>query len=157
MNLPMWKKLVVVSVGLGLLGASLQPVVSLAQKPGAKAEAAEGKKAKGRLPPYYGDIVTPAQRDKIYEIQGKFEAQIAGLAEQIKALQQARETEIEGLLTPEQKTLLDKTRDAARAKIQEKAAAKKTASKTATETTVTVTAEPATPAPTAKTTTKSTK
>lgn len=122
MKLSPWKKWVLVSLTLGTLGVVYQPLTSLAQKPEVKAEAAEGKKAKGRLPAYYSDIVTQKQRDKIYELQGKYEGQIATLADQIKTLQQQRDEEIEAVLSAEQRTVLEKARESARSK----AAARKT-------------------------------
>ena len=92
----------------------------------ASAKAAPGKaapgKAKGRLPPQYGKLnLTDAQRDQIYAIQGRFKEQIEQLEKQLKEAQAKEDTEIEGVLTAEQKTQLDALLEAAQ---QKKAAAK---------------------------------
>ena len=92
----------------------------------ASAKEAPGKaapgKAKGRLPPQYGKLnLTDAQRDQIYAIQGRFKEQIEQLEKQLKEAQAKEDTEIEGVLTAEQKTQLDALLEAAQ---QKKAAAK---------------------------------
>ncbi|QDU29978.1 hypothetical protein ETAA8_50960 [Anatilimnocola aggregata] len=130
MNLPLWKKLVVVTVMMGFAGVASQPLQLLAQKAEAKA-AAPAAKPKGRLPAYYKDLVTTEQKDKIYALQSKYDAQIATLADQIKTIQKQRDGEIEALLSAEQKAKLEKLRADAKAKAQEKAAARKAAAEKA--------------------------
>lgn len=75
-------------------------------KPAAAAEAKPAKKApadrKGPLPFYYGKVVAPDQKEKIYGIQDRYQAEIAPLAAKIKELQAARDKEIEAVLTPDQ-------------------------------------------------------
>ena len=66
-------------------------------------EANAAKKPRGRLPAYYGKVVTDKQREEIYEIQAKFTEQIAKLQEQLAALTVQRDTEIEKVLTDEQR------------------------------------------------------
>src|SRR5262249_51854105 len=68
------------------------------------------------LPPYYGDIVTEQQRQKIYDVQAKYDRQIDSLREQLEALQQKRDGEIEGLLTADQKEKLKKAQEEGSAK-----------------------------------------
>lgn len=70
-------------------------------------EAKPSTKAKGRLPAYYKDVVTPDQKDKIYRIQAKYGEQIRKLAEEMKALTEQRDKEVEAVLTAEQKAKVD--------------------------------------------------
>jgi hypothetical protein len=77
---------------------------------------AKEKKARGRLPAYYTDIVTADQRQKIYDLQSKYAKQIDALNEQLDALQRQRDGEIESLLTADQKEKLKKARDDGAAK-----------------------------------------
>ena len=79
-------------------GAAEQPAAA------AKTDANAAKKPKGRLPAYYGKVVTDKQREQIYEIQGKFHEQIAKLQEQLNALTAKRDAEIEQVLTDDQRT-----------------------------------------------------
>jgi hypothetical protein len=74
---------------------------------------AQEKKAKGRLPPYYGSIVNDQQRQAIYLIQAKYDQQLDALNEQLQALEKRRDAEIEGVLSPEQRLVLKKTQDEA--------------------------------------------
>lgn len=88
---------------------------------------AKDKKAKGRLPPYYTDIVTEEQRTQIYSIQEKHAKRINALREQLEAAEKQQDEEIEGVLTPEQKKKLQEARDEAAAKKKKKADDKKAA------------------------------
>jgi hypothetical protein len=148
MSVPLWKKFVVAAV---LVAGTASVPALLAQKPEAKpgekpAAAAEKKKSVKRLPVFYADLVDGTQREKIYALQEKYDAQIAPLAEQIKDLQAKRDAEIESVLNAEQKAKLEKARADAKAKAAERAAAKKTAeAKPTTDVPVTAaTAKPAT-------------
>ena len=55
------------------------------------------------MPAYYGKVVTDKQREQIYEIQAKFNEQIAKLQEQLTTLSTKRDAEIEQVLTDEQR------------------------------------------------------
>jgi hypothetical protein len=79
---------------------------------------------KGRLPPYYGEIVTETQRLQIYAIQEKFEKEIKSLEAQLEGLKNKRAAEIERVLTSDQKTKLKKIQEAASANRKKKADAK---------------------------------
>jgi hypothetical protein len=68
----------------------------------AESEPKPKPKSRGRLPMYYSRVVNSEQREKIYEIQAKFDKQIADLMAEIKSLQQQRDDEVHGVLTPEQ-------------------------------------------------------
>jgi hypothetical protein len=103
------------AVVLGLSPAVLGPL------------AAQEKKLKGRLPPYYGDIVTEQQRSAIYAIQAKYETQINNLKAQLELLEQQRDVDIENVLTPLQKEALRKKRADATARRQKSALDKKAA------------------------------
>src|SRR6266436_8471872 len=60
------------------------------------------KKAKGKLPAYYADIVTEAQRAQIYAVQEKYAKQVGDLQAQLDAVTKQRDTEIESLLNADQ-------------------------------------------------------
>lgn len=113
---------------LGMIGLSTRPVV-VAQETGktaAKAEAKGTKKAASgdRLPANYGKLgVSEDQRKKLYEIQNKYDDQIAVLQKQIADLRAKEKSELEAVLTPEQK----KSLQAANEESQKKAAEKKKA------------------------------
>lgn len=83
---------------------------------------------RGPIPVYYGRVVAPDQKESIYAIQDKYQAQIAPLAAQIKALMAQRDKEIEAVLTPEQLTKVAalKKEAASKAAAGKKPAAKKT-------------------------------
>lgn len=95
--------------GLLLVGAGLAPAAASAQE-------SSVKKAKGRLPPYYAQVVNDQQRQAIYAIQDKYAARIAALQEQLAALARQRDAEIEGVLTAEQRARLRELQEAAAAK-----------------------------------------
>jgi Spy/CpxP family protein refolding chaperone len=80
-----------------------QPAGAGAPPPAAAPEASTAKKTRGRLPAYYGKVVTDKQREQIYEIQAKFTEQIAKLQEQLDALVAKRDAEVEQVLTDEQR------------------------------------------------------
>jgi hypothetical protein len=91
----------------------------------AKSEKSEKKAAKGQLPPYFAKAgISDVQREKVYSIQGKYKPQIDKLEEELKALRAQEMTEVEGVLTAEQKTRLAELRAEAQKKRDEK---KKTA------------------------------
>jgi Spy/CpxP family protein refolding chaperone len=70
-----------------------------------KKDAAE--KVTGRLPNNYGRLgLSDAQRQNIYKIQAKYQEEIEALTKQLEALRQKRDSEIEAVLTAEQKTKL---------------------------------------------------
>jgi len=72
---------------------------------------------KPRLPNYYGKVgVSEKQRQKIYSLQRQYHEKIAPLEQQIAELEAKRDAEIEAVLTPAQKKLLEEYREAARKK-----------------------------------------
>ena len=81
---------------------------------------------KGRLPPYYGDIVTEAQRRQIYAVQEKYEKQISSLKEQLDAAEKKRDVEIKAILSEEQRAKLKRAQEDGAAK-RKKTAEKKAA------------------------------
>ena len=87
----------------------------------------EAKKFKGRLPAYYGDIVTQEQREKIYQIQSLFAKQKETLEAQLNALKEKEEQEIENVLSAPQKAKLKQVQEEAAAKRKKKADEKKAA------------------------------
>jgi hypothetical protein len=135
------RRLLAVALAMSLAAGFIGHSSLVGQEATAKKARAQ---AKGRLPAYFKDVVTEKQRDEIYAIQKKYEAQIEALEEQLKSLQSQRDTEIEGLLSAEQKEKLEKLRADAASKRKTKTEA--TASSESTEATATTTAaaEPAT-------------
>lgn len=86
-----------------------------------ESQPAEGKKAKpekskGRLPPYFAEVVDQKQREEIYRIQEEFGPKIDALKAQLAALAKDRDEKIAAVLTPEQAKKLGQLRDAAKAK-----------------------------------------
>lgn len=115
-NVSRWK---VLSVSTAMvLSAVISLNLALAQpKPAAKEAAAKAAaKVKGRLPPYYKDIVDEKQKAEIYTIQADFNAKIAALKEQIEQLTADRDAAVENVLSAEQKDKLKKAQDVAAAK-----------------------------------------
>lgn len=115
LRLPCWNRVssrkmpTVISLAVGLLLATL----CFAQEPGMKAGP---PKARGRLPPLYKDVVTEAQRQRIYSIQAKYSTEIDGLEARIKRLQAEQTKAIEDVLEADQKAKLQRLRAAAEAK-----------------------------------------
>ena len=133
-----WKKLLVagcvaVASVFGISALQAQKVESKTEAKTETKAAAPEKKASRRLPNFFGDLVDGTQKQKIYDIQDKYTPQIDALAEQVKALQQKRDAEIEGVLTPEQKVKFDKAKAESKAKAAERAAAKKSTDKPVAE------------------------
>ena len=99
-------------------------IVGLSQdsaKPTTKGAAAEKKseekKPTNRLPSNYGKLgLTDAQKDKVYAIQEKYDAQLDALEEQIKSLKAKRGSETEAVLSVEQKKILKDLTDEAKEK-----------------------------------------
>ncbi len=90
-------------------GAAKAPAAAKAEAPGRRARA-------GQLPPYYREVVSEEQRQKIYAIQAEYNAQIAELEAKVAQLRKERDSKIEALLTPEQKKKIDDLRAAAKSK-----------------------------------------
>jgi hypothetical protein len=120
MRFAMLKRLVYAAVMCGSVG------FFLVQSPLTGQEAKE-KKARGRLPAYYADIVTNDQKQKIYDLQSKYARQIEALNEQLEALERQRDGEIENVLTADQKEKLKKAREEGAAKRKKATADKKVA------------------------------
>ena len=74
------------------------------------------KKPRGRLPAYYGRVVDAQQRERIYEIQARFNEQIEKLKEQLEELVEQRDSEVEEVLTDEQRDEVDALKRARRAR-----------------------------------------
>ncbi|MAG92366.1 MAG: hypothetical protein CMJ48_01245 [Planctomycetaceae bacterium] len=100
------------------------------QTPEEAKSATPRKKARGRLPNYYGQLgVSEQQRTKIYELQSGFSAQIAKLRDQISVLEKQRNTEVRNVLTEDQQKRYDEL--LAKAKLKREEARKKRAAKSA--------------------------
>lgn len=99
---------------LAMLAGSI-PTTLLAAEKAAK-EPAEAKKATGRLPLFYREVVTPEQRDKVYQIQAEYQPKLAALSKQVAALTKEQNEKIDALLTPEQLQKVAQLKAAAAAK-----------------------------------------
>jgi len=73
-----------------------------------------------RLPPYFNEVVTPDQRDKIYALQEQYAERLKKLQEDMYALQAKREEEIDAILSADQRQRVMEL--AARAKANRKSA-----------------------------------
>jgi Spy/CpxP family protein refolding chaperone len=63
---------------------------------------------RGQLPPNWGKLgLTEEQKQKIYQIQYKFNSEIARLEAQVKELRAKRDQEMRSVLTEEQKKRLE--------------------------------------------------
>ncbi len=104
---------------LATTGAAQEPpkkgVAAPPAKPAANATK-DRKKLRGRLPAYYGKVVSEKQRKEIYEVQAKFNEQIEKLKEQLVSLTSQRNTEVEKILTDEQRTEIAKLKEARRSR-----------------------------------------
>jgi hypothetical protein len=58
--------------------------------------------SRGPLPAYYSDVIDGLQREKMYEIQKKYEAEIKALEDQLAALNKKLDDELKTLLRPDQ-------------------------------------------------------
>lgn len=66
------------------------------------------KKPAGRLPAHYGKLgISSEQRSKIYGVQATYKKQIADLQKQIDGLKAKQDTEVQAVLTADQKKKLD--------------------------------------------------
>ena len=112
-------------VSVGIVSVAERHLL-VAQESGkaANAEKAEGAKkaakTEGRLPANYAKIVSDDQRKKIYEIQGKYDKDIAALQKQIADLKAKEHAEVEAVLTPDQKKALQAANEESKKKAAEK-------------------------------------
>ena len=106
-----------------LLLATLLATTTAAQEPPKKSvteppdkpvasEAKDRKKLRGRLPTYFGKVVSTKQREEIYEIQAKYNEQIEKLKEQLESLTSKRDSEVTEVLTDEQRAEIAKLKAA---------------------------------------------
>lgn len=109
--------------------AAAPATAAVPAKAEARKAAADDKtagKRRGQVPPYYAKVVNDAQREKIYSIQAEHNAKIEQAQAQVKALTEARDAAIEGVLTPEQREQVAKAKaEAEKAQAEKRASAKK--------------------------------
>jgi Spy/CpxP family protein refolding chaperone len=100
---------VIVASGMALLApVRAQQGAKPASNAGAAASDDDQSKPARRLPTFYSKLVDDAQRAKVYAIQAKYQDQIEDLEEQLEAVREKRDAEIEGVLTAEQRATLVK-------------------------------------------------
>ena len=100
-----WERVVaclVVGTMVGALAAQEPPRTSETDPPERPAAGEAAQKPRNRLPAYYAKVVSDKQRDEIYVILAKYNAQIAKLKEQLDELTTNRDTEVEEVLSDEQ-------------------------------------------------------
>jgi Spy/CpxP family protein refolding chaperone len=87
------------------------------KKPTPAAKPGDDAKPRGRLPANFGKLdLTSEQRTRIYEIQGQYDQQIDALVAQLEEARDRRDTEVEAVLTADQKDQLTKLRAESRQK-----------------------------------------
>ncbi len=84
----------------------------------AKGTQAARRTAGRRLPPHYARVVTPQQREQIYEIQSKHAEKIEALEAQLAVLREARDKEIVAVLDEAQRAKVAELVAAAKARRQ---------------------------------------
>jgi Spy/CpxP family protein refolding chaperone len=106
--------IVLVAALLASVAAAQQPPKKPADPPPASESQQEAKKLRGRLPAYYGKVVSEKQRTEIYKIQAKYNEQIEKLKKELDSLTDKRNTEVEEVLTDEQRAEVAKMKAARR-------------------------------------------
>ena len=107
--------------------AAAQPGAE-SDKPAASGSAEKGKKRtepKGRLPTYFGEVVDAQQRERIYEIQARYNAEIKKMQEQMHELETTRDKEVQSVLTAEQHAKVAQLQETAKTKRSEASKRKK--------------------------------
>ncbi len=99
-----WCLLLPMAMVVAATGVCSATPLTAQEKEAAKADESKParKKARGRLPMYFGKVVTQQQREDIYEIQARFAVQIEQLRKQMEELIRKRDAEVESVLTAEQ-------------------------------------------------------
>jgi hypothetical protein len=81
-----------------------EPPKSEATAPKKAAKAAAAKKARPRLPKHYGQLgLTPAQKDQVYAVQAKYQAEIAELQKKLNEVRALRDKDAAEILSEDQK------------------------------------------------------
>jgi hypothetical protein len=126
----------IAAVGLCL---ALPAMLAAQDAPSPRAE------SRGRLPSYFSQVVTPQQKEQVYQVQAEYEQQIDTLEAKIEALEKKRDEAVRTLLTADQRKQVDQLAAAAKAKRDERKAKEKQA-ESAALTNGSAAAEPAVPA-----------
>lgn len=80
------------------------------------------KKPRGRVPNHFGKLgLSAKQKESIYAIQTKYEAEVAALEKQLEALEQQEADKVRDVLTDEQKESLRKILEEVESKKQKTA------------------------------------
>jgi hypothetical protein len=101
-------RLALAAAVLAVLGWWATTLPSLAQQEesatdrSASAADEEPAKPRGRLPAFFGDVVTPEQRDEIYAIQAEYAPQIERLRAELKQVVDERDAKVDEVLTAKQ-------------------------------------------------------
>lgn len=132
------------SIAAAVLCLVLPAMLAAQDDPSSRAE------PRGRLPSYYAQVITPQQKEQVYQAQAEYEQQIDALEAKIEALEKKRDDAVRALLTAEQRKQVDQLAAVAKAKRDERKAKEKQA-ESAAATGGSAAAAPAAPArPSAK-------
>lgn len=119
----------IVAAGLALALGTQLPVETTVGQEKSDTKAAPAKVAKkpaGRLPAQYGKLgLSAEQRTKVYSVQANYKKQIDELQKQIDALKTKEDTEVEAVLTADQKKKLDELLAASKKAAEERSKRKK--------------------------------
>jgi predicted house-cleaning noncanonical NTP pyrophosphatase (MazG superfamily) len=119
-----WERVVVwlvVGTMVGALAAQEPPPTPETDPPERPVAGEAAQKLRGRLPAYYAKVVSDKQREEIYGIQAKYNAQIAKLKEQLDELTKKRDTEVEEVLSDEQRAEIARMKSERRTRAGSKA------------------------------------
>lgn len=106
---------------VSMTGASFQvPVLSLLAFQEPAAQEPEARPKPRRLPTYYSRVVTQKQREDIYAIQDKYEAEMEAIRQQLDAKMKERDAEIQALLTADQLAEVQRLTDEAKQRRSER-------------------------------------
>jgi len=104
----LWRTVLAAGLVFSVIGLTATVDADPAESEAATEESStSAPKPRRRLPYYYAKVVTPQQRETIYQIQAQYEPQIAELRKQLKALVAKRDAEIRDVLSEEQQKHLD--------------------------------------------------
>ena len=107
---------------VALLVLSSLAIAQEETEPAVPAEKPQVKTARGRLPAYFSQVVSPVQREEIYSIQARFAEPIERLRKELKELMDRRDQEVSGVLSEEQQQKIHALLEAARKRREARAA-----------------------------------
>ncbi|UUO08295.1 hypothetical protein M4951_08235 [Blastopirellula sp. J2-11] len=117
--------------GLGVAGVTAFSARAADEPPVAaqpKMETKARSEPRGRLPNFYGQVVSEKQKEEIYSIQSEYEARLDELVRQIVVIKAERDAKIDQTLTPQQrKEIADLRAESEKRRAERRASAAKAA------------------------------